>query len=94
MTIPATRRREPGRHSASYLAAQPETTTTVRTNPWLSPWSGPNAAEARAIFKAEEAAALDPVRRERFFATAWAERGYDYLYVAPGVHQVRTVNAA
>ncbi|MFI1885326.1 hypothetical protein [Streptomyces jumonjinensis] len=86
-TIPWTRRAQPGRHTAQYLAAQP---APVRVSPWSRPWGGPSADEARAIFRAEEALRLPPVKRERYFATAWAERGYDYPYVASGVHQVRT----
>jgi hypothetical protein len=97
LPTPPGRQPKPGRHSAAYFAAQPEPEGAVASvahdGPWRSPWSGPSAAEARAIFKAGEAAALDPVRRERFFATAWAERGYDYPYVASGVHQVDAVGA-
>ncbi|MFI1868773.1 hypothetical protein [Streptomyces jumonjinensis] len=85
--LPWTRRTEPGRHTARYLAEHP---APAAVSAWSRPWGGPSAEEARAIFRAEEALKLTPVRRERYFATAWAERGYDYPYVAPGVHQVRT----
>ncbi len=95
LLTPQNHQSEPGRHSAAYLSERPQTTLTrVSADPWRSPWRGPSAAEARAIFRAEETVTLDPVRRERFFATAWAERGYDYTYVAPGVHQVPAVSAA
>ncbi|MFI1865781.1 hypothetical protein [Streptomyces jumonjinensis] len=86
-TIPWTRRAQPGRHTAQYLAARP---APVRVSAWSRPWGGPSAEEARAIFRADEALKLPPVKRERYFAVAFAERGYDYPYVAPGVHQVRT----
>ncbi|MGX2995752.1 hypothetical protein JNUCC64_15930 [Streptomyces sp. JNUCC 64] len=56
-------------------------------NPWRRPWTGPSSAEALAIFRAEEARDLSPEQRERFYATAFAERGYDYPYLARGVHQ-------
>ncbi|WP_197363575.1 hypothetical protein [Streptomyces clavuligerus] len=37
---------------------------------------------------APETHGLTPEQRERFYATAWAENGYDYTYVATsGVHQ-------
>ncbi|WP_231631235.1 hypothetical protein, partial [Streptomyces clavuligerus] len=52
------------------------------------PWTGPSSATARAIFTAPETHGLTPEQRERFYATAWAENGYDYTYVATsGVHQ-------
>lgn len=86
--------RRPGRHSARYLAngvcptpvpPQPVHNSCV----WSRPWTGPSAELARSIFRAEEVAALTPECRERYFATAWAERGYDYPYLAAtGVHQV------
>ncbi|MGW1978817.1 hypothetical protein [Streptomyces sp. NPDC001889] len=83
-------RRPAGRHTARYLTAHP---TTPKTAPefsvWSRPWTGSSAREAREIFHAEEAATLGAERRERYFATAWAERGYDYPYIAGGVHQVR-----
>ncbi|MGW6454460.1 hypothetical protein ACWF94_00790 [Streptomyces sp. NPDC055078] len=82
--FPLTRRTRPGRHTAEYLAQQP-----ALVNPWSRPWTGPSAEEARAIFRAEETLTLTPVRRERYFATAWAEHGYDYPYIADGVHQAR-----
>ncbi|MGX2996297.1 hypothetical protein JNUCC64_18800 [Streptomyces sp. JNUCC 64] len=58
-------------------------------NPWRRPWTGPSSAEALAIFRAEETRHLTPAQRERFYATAFAELGYDYPYAAtaPGLHQ-------
>ncbi|WP_445402490.1 hypothetical protein ACSMX9_13025 [Streptomyces sp. LE64] len=89
-----TRRTRPGRHTAEHFANRPagppSGTTPGRVSAWARPWTGPSAAEARAIFRAEEARHLSPEQRERYYATAWAERGYDYPYTAPGVHQVRT----
>lgn len=88
--IPWTRRPEPGRHSAAHFVARAESAAVATpASPWRRPWLGPSSADARAIFGAVEARTLDPVRRERFFATAWAERGVDYEYIAPGIHQVR-----
>ncbi|MEU5400678.1 hypothetical protein ABZ348_15465 [Streptomyces sp. NPDC005963] len=89
-------KRRPGRHSAGYLAHRMTSTVIPQQAPedtsssqaWARPWSGPSAALARSVFRAEEAEALTPECRERFFATAWAELGYDYSYVADGVHQV------
>ncbi|MGW6458974.1 hypothetical protein ACWF94_24160 [Streptomyces sp. NPDC055078] len=89
--IPLTRRTRPGRHSAAHLAGRPAPAgDPVPASPWSRPWAGPSAEEARAVFRAEETLVLTPVRRERHFAVAWAMRGYDYPYVAEGVHQVRT----
>ncbi|MFD9717879.1 hypothetical protein [Streptomyces sp. NPDC059076] len=92
------RAKRPGRHSAGYLArrtapiliAQHAPEETPNSRAWARPWGGPSADLARSIFRAEEANALTPQCRERYFATAWAEHGYDYPYVAAGVHQVRT----
>ncbi|GFH36941.1 hypothetical protein SCWH03_31740 [Streptomyces pacificus] len=53
-------------------------------SPRAKPWTGPSAEEARPIFRAEETLRLTPVRRERFFATAFAERGIGYPYRYPG----------
>lgn len=95
LLIPPTRRPELGRHSAAYLKARPEATPAPASeSAWRRPWRGPNSADARAIFQAAEAGGLDPVRRERFFATAWAEQGVEYEYIAPGVHQARPACAA
>ncbi|MEV3870070.1 hypothetical protein [Streptomyces sp. NPDC049906] len=94
--LPLTRRTRPGRHTAEHFTTPPATSPepAPSTSAWQRPWPGPSSAEARAIFHAEEARHLSPERRERYYATAWAERGYDYPYVAPGVHQVRTGAAA
>lgn len=84
-----TRQRSPGRHTAQFFQhadTQPQP-TPVRA--WSKPWPGPNASAARAVFRADEAVSLDLARRERFYAAAWAERGYDYPHAAPGVDQVR-----
>ncbi|WP_197359886.1 hypothetical protein, partial [Streptomyces clavuligerus] len=63
-------------------------TEPVPASPWTRPWTGPSSATARAIFTAPETHGLTPEQRERFYATAWAENGYDYTYVATsGVHQ-------
>ncbi|MFF3557136.1 hypothetical protein ACWD4V_07575 [Streptomyces tsukubensis] len=56
--------------------------------PWSRPWTGPSADTARAIFTADEAQDLTREQRERFYATAWAELGWDYPCTAEGVHQV------
>ncbi|MGX2996220.1 hypothetical protein JNUCC64_18395 [Streptomyces sp. JNUCC 64] len=95
--LPLTRRTRPGRHTAQHLT-QPELspapvpvaipTPAPDRDPWRRPWTGPSSAEALAIFRAEEAQHLSPAQRERFYATAFAERGYDYPYLARGVHQV------
>ncbi|MCM2392570.1 hypothetical protein [Streptomyces albipurpureus] len=91
--------REPGRHSAQHLAQRPAPTPVQPCAPdfiaelraWSRPWTGPSSELARSIFRAEETDHLTPECRERYFATAWAERGYDYPYVAlTGVHQVPT----
>ncbi|MCM2389355.1 hypothetical protein [Streptomyces albipurpureus] len=95
-----TRRPKPGRHTARYLAQHASPTPvppepTLNSCAWSRPWTGPSAELARSIFRAEEAQLLTPECRERFFATAWAERGYDYPYTAStGVHQVRVRTAA
>ncbi|MGX2997464.1 hypothetical protein JNUCC64_24930 [Streptomyces sp. JNUCC 64] len=89
--LPLTRRARPGRHTADHLT-QPEPVSgrpvaAPDPDPWRRPWTGPSSAEALAIFRAEEARYLSPEQRERFYATAFAERGYDYPYLAEGVHQ-------
>lgn len=80
---PWTHRTAPGRHAAAYLATLP-TATPAPMSPWANPWTGPSAEEVRAIFRAEETLRLTPVRRERFFATAFAECGIEYPYRYPG----------
>ncbi|MEW1549292.1 hypothetical protein [Streptomyces tsukubensis] len=78
-----------GRHRTSGPVAPPAPTPTP-VSPWARPWTGPSADTARAIFTAYEVHALTPEQRERFYATAWAEIGWDYPYTAENVHQVRT----
>ncbi|MCM2393942.1 hypothetical protein [Streptomyces albipurpureus] len=94
--LPWTRRPKPGRHSAHYLTTTaPEPDPGPNSPAWSNPWTGPSSELARSIFRAEEAQLLTPECRERYFATAWAERGYDYPYTATtGVHQVPTAVAA
>ncbi|MGX2996522.1 hypothetical protein JNUCC64_19980 [Streptomyces sp. JNUCC 64] len=108
--LPLTRRSRPGRHTAEHLARTepasgpaavpvpaPAPDPDPDASPWRRPWTGPSSAEALAIFRAEEARYLNPEQRERFYATAFAERGYDYPYLARGVHQAtgtRTGTAA
>ncbi|MGX2995014.1 hypothetical protein JNUCC64_12060 [Streptomyces sp. JNUCC 64] len=83
--LPLTRRPHPGRHTAKHLTTPaPSTSASAPTpepdpDPWRRPWTGPSSAEALAIFRSEEAQALPLEHRERFYATAFAERGYDYL---------------
>ncbi|MEU0691461.1 hypothetical protein [Streptomyces uncialis] len=86
--IPLTRRTAPGRHTAQHLTHQ-TCPDPDGDRPWAKPWPGPSSHQARSVFRAEEARALDPERRERFYATAWAELGYDYPYTAPGIHQAQ-----
>ncbi|MCM2391290.1 hypothetical protein [Streptomyces albipurpureus] len=95
-TLHWTRRPQPGRHSANYLTTTaPEPNSGPNSSAWSRPWTGPSAELARSIFRAEEAQLLIPECRERYFATAWAERGYDYPYTATtGVHQVPLSTAA
>ncbi|MGX2995454.1 hypothetical protein JNUCC64_14340 [Streptomyces sp. JNUCC 64] len=53
----------------------------------------PQLGGGAGVFRAEEARYLSPEQRERFYATAFAEHGYDYPYVARGVHQARPLTA-
>ncbi|MGX2995390.1 hypothetical protein JNUCC64_14015 [Streptomyces sp. JNUCC 64] len=101
--LPLTRRSRPGRHTAEHLAetgpvpvvptsaprpvSVPAPAPVPEPSPWRRPWTGPSSAEALAIFRAEEARDLNPEQRERFYATAFAELGYDYPYTARDVHQ-------
>ncbi|MGX2995187.1 hypothetical protein JNUCC64_12965 [Streptomyces sp. JNUCC 64] len=92
--LPLTRRVRPGRHTADHLARPeprpvPVSIPTPEPDPWRRPWTGPSSAEALAVFRAEEARYLSPEQRERFYATAFAERGYDYPCLGEGVHQAR-----
>lgn len=48
---------------------------------WSRPWTGPSAADARAIFHAEETQAMTPDQRERWWAAAFAEIGVEYGFV-------------
>ncbi|MGX2995595.1 hypothetical protein JNUCC64_15085 [Streptomyces sp. JNUCC 64] len=68
-------------------APEPAPDPDPDANPWRRPWTGPSSAEALAIFRTEEARYLNPEQRERFYATAFAELGYDYPYTARDVHQ-------
>ncbi|MGX2995321.1 hypothetical protein JNUCC64_13665 [Streptomyces sp. JNUCC 64] len=88
--LPLTRRTRPGRHTAAYLThPEPAPTPEPAVSPARHrPWTGPSSAEAAAVFRAEEARYLPPHHRERFYAAAFAERGYDYP-PARGVHQAR-----
>ncbi|MEU5400638.1 hypothetical protein ABZ348_15265 [Streptomyces sp. NPDC005963] len=81
---------QPAIRTAPTVLPQHTSTHVPGFSAWARPWTGPSAELARSIFRAEEANTLTPQCRERYFATAWAEHGYDYPYVAAGVHQVRT----
>ncbi|MGW6879255.1 hypothetical protein ACWGEU_03155 [Streptomyces goshikiensis] len=78
--------RRPGRHSAAYLTEQraPE----AAANPWSRPWTGPSAAQVRAVFRPETSTEstlpLSPMQRERRWAVQFAEIGVDYPYSYPG----------
>ncbi|AZK95330.1 hypothetical protein B7R87_16805 [Streptomyces tsukubensis] len=82
MLLPARgRHRGPSRSAAA-------STYSIPPSPWSRPWTGPSSDTARSIFTADEARSLTQEQRERFYATAWAELGCDYPYLAEGVHQV------
>ncbi|MFF6971430.1 MULTISPECIES: hypothetical protein [Streptomyces] len=66
----------------------PTPTHSTCPSAWSRPWTGPSSDTARTIFTAEEARGLTDEQCERFYATAWAELGWDYPYTAEGVHQV------
>jgi hypothetical protein len=89
--LPLTRRTRPGRHTAHHLTTRPAATSPVERpelpeRPWARPWPGPSSAEARAVFHAPEARHLSPEHRERYYAAAWAARGYTYRTPTQGVN--------
>ncbi|WP_372411068.1 hypothetical protein [Streptomyces luteireticuli] len=51
---------------------------TLGISVWRKPWRTPSSAEAREIFRSPEVWGRTPEQRDHWFATAWAERGYDY----------------
>lgn len=61
--LPWTRRPEPGRHSAAFLADQAEP-APAHESPWSRPWTGPTKEEAQALFRAEATMPIAPVQRE------------------------------
>ncbi|WP_338684811.1 hypothetical protein QD712_30205 [Streptomyces acidiscabies] len=66
-----TPRNRPGRHTATYLSAQPTAPGPAPVNPWSRPWTGPTKEEAAALFRQQDAATLVPhVERERRSAAA------------------------
>ncbi|MFE6099779.1 hypothetical protein ACFVQ4_07450 [Streptomyces laurentii] len=84
VAIRATSVRRPGRHTAEFLADQPE---PAPMSPWSRPWTSPTKAEAAEIFRkqAETTMRLQAVR-ERRTAAALATLGIDYPYDYPGDH--------
>ncbi|MFM9611653.1 hypothetical protein [Streptomyces niveiscabiei] len=82
-----TPRHRPGRHTATYLSAQPAAPGPAPVNPWSRPWTGPTKEEAAALFRQQDAATLDldfHVQRERRRAAALATLGVDYPYTYDG----------
>ncbi|MGV9313819.1 hypothetical protein ACWDR0_16760 [Streptomyces sp. NPDC003691] len=76
-----------GRHRAA-APSEPAPAPYTSASPWSRPWTGPSSETARTIFTTDEVQGLTHEQRERFYATAWAELGWDYPYLAEGVHQV------
>jgi len=86
LSAPRTLRRTPGRHSAEYLTAVTIIPPTSRNpRPWSRPWSGPSSEDARAIFRADFSE-LSPEQRERRWAVAFSDIGFDYPYRYVGDH--------
>ncbi|MEO3976417.1 hypothetical protein [Streptomyces sp. CAU 1734] len=86
--FPWTRRPEPGRHTAHYLTAHPQTECPV--SPWSRPWAGPTKEQAAARFRqeAEDTLKLRVVQQHRRRALYYATHGIDYPYIATTrVHQ-------
>ncbi|WP_416970379.1 hypothetical protein [Streptomyces sp. 4F14] len=84
-----TPRRRPGRHSAEFLAVQPQITATtpdvVPASPWSRPWTSPTKAEAAAMFRQQDAATLELRRQqERLSVLTLATMGIDHPYTYPG----------
>ncbi|WP_416970365.1 hypothetical protein [Streptomyces sp. 4F14] len=82
--------RRPGRHSADFLAAQPQLTEPAPVSlvsPWSRPWTGPTKEEAAALFRQQETATLElHLQRERRRAAALATMGIDHPYTYDGAH--------
>ncbi|HEY8977996.1 MAG TPA: hypothetical protein VIU15_00245 [Streptomyces sp.] len=84
-----TPRRRPGRHSAEFLAVQPQITKatpdTIPASPWSRPWTGPTKAEAAALFRQQDAETLElRLKQERRRAATLATMGIDYPYTYDG----------
>lgn len=75
--------RRPGRHSAAFLAGQPE---PALVNPWSRPWTSPTKEEARALLRqqSEETLELRWKQKERRRALYFATRGVDLPYTYDG----------
>jgi hypothetical protein len=82
--LPWTRRTNPGRHSAVFLAEH-EPTPEPRENPWSNPWTGPTKDEACALFQQQAEMTLElSLPQERRRAAALATLGIDYPYTYAG----------
>ncbi|MFM9445055.1 hypothetical protein [Streptomyces acidiscabies] len=82
-----TPRHRPGRHTATYLSAQPIALGPVPVNPWSRPWTGPTKEEAAELFRQQDAATLEPhLQRERRLAAPFATMGIDHPYTCDGAH--------
>lgn len=80
--------RRPGRHTAAFLAEQPELTSQSEpASVWRTPWQGPSAETVREIFR--EGAELPHLQRERRWAAAFAELGIDYDHPTTNITPVR-----
>ncbi|MER5304618.1 hypothetical protein ABT039_34840 [Streptomyces lasiicapitis] len=85
-----------GRHSAAFLADQPEPADQPAPEPepaciWRTPWRGPSAETVRDIFSARPE--LPYLQRERWRAAAFAEMGIDYDHPTTNITPVRAVAA-
>lgn len=90
LSPPRTLRRTPGRHSAEYLKAVTIIPPTLHT---ARPWSGPSSQDARAVFRAD-VSSLTPEQRERRWAIAFSDIGFDYPYGYAGDHFATKAAAA
>jgi len=82
-------RHRPGRHSAEFLAVQPQITEatpdTIPASPWSRPWTSPSKAEAAALFRQRDADTLElHLQQERRRAAALASMGIEYPYTYDG----------
>ncbi|MET8982571.1 hypothetical protein ABZX85_44040 [Streptomyces sp. NPDC004539] len=82
-----TPRRRPGRHSSTYLTAQPAALGPVPVSPWSRPWTSPTKEEAAALFRRQAEAETERelrLQRERRQAAALAALGIDHPYTYDG----------